>query len=538
MRPDEHGPVDPSSRSTHRRGIVRVGLADVGSSGCPEALAAKVRSRRVWRRSGWRDFALGPLMDALDRVEFEGLDEEVVADELVRTRGTFGSDEAPAHPGLVAWSVEAYRNFLAARRTHLDADATRCPRPVRSGWVIVHPKTPPDHRGVHRYEQTCWGRRYESEDGSVREIWLLGLSVPGKRSPLVVTAAANVAAFGGPPRVLDRVRVVEFGARSPVAEQHADWTVEQVRLRAQELVWPRLQAIVDGTGRKPGRDCASCSEAADCVDVPRVDLLPDIVAVDGPIRDLSVTDLRIYRSCPARYHLQRQLRIRDVELVENEAIVIGRAVDADLRARHADGSQGPRCEAGQEPGEAIAALPEQSRRVASRMLEHHSAMCPFPDVDSYDGALPNQVVVYDERLRVVFIAEPDHLYPRWGGWVWRETKTSARRPFPDRSLLSQFPQLALALLMVASGALGRDVARSRVEFEQLRSDGCALEELDPGRQNVVAEARAVIGGLVAPLLADTEYQPTPGRDCLGCEVRRWCAPGSRHVAEQKGGPAA
>jgi hypothetical protein len=103
--------------------------------------------------------------------------------------------------------------------------------------------------------------------------------------------------------------------------------------------------------------------------------------------------------------------------------------------------------------------------------------------------------------------------------------------------MRQFPQLALAVLIVASGALGRDVTRSRVELEQLRPDGCALEELDPGNPAVVAEAREVISEVVAPLLADTAYDATPGRDCADCEVRRWCVPGSQHVARQMGVPA-
>lgn len=519
--------------------MVRVSATDTGSSGCPQALAIKVRPARRGRAYGasaLRDFTLGPLMAALNRVEFDGLDGEAVVEELARTRGVFSSDEAPAHSSLVSWSVEAFRNYRAAWQNHQKTVTTRCSHPVRPEWVVVHRRDTPDHRGVHRYEQTCWGRRYQSEDGSVREVWLLGFTTPKERPSVVYSTAANVAAFGGLGSP-DRVRVVMFGAMSPVAQQLPEWTVEQVRLRARDEVAPRLRAVVDGTERRAGGDCAQCPLTSGCAALPSADLLPDIPAVSGPRRELSVTDLRHYRSCPARYHLLMQLHIRDVETVESQPVVMGRAVDAALRKRHTGSSRPRRCAPDQPLDEVVTALSEESRRSASLMLAHHSALCPFPDVEEHDDEPRNLAVVHDERLGVIFIAAPDLLYPRSGGWVWRETKTSTRRLPRDRPLLQQVPQLALAVLMLASGALGRDVARSRVELEQLRPDGCALEELEPGNPAVLAEAREVIGGLVRPLLADTVFEPTPGRDCTGCEVRRWCGPGSQHVARQAGVPA-
>jgi hypothetical protein len=538
MKPDTHGEMRRGDTVADHGQVVRVSTTDIGSSGCPQALAIKVRPEQQYRSVGapaLRDFTLGPLMAALNRVEFDRHDEEAVVEELIRTRGAFGSDESPAHPGLVAWSVEALHNYLAAWRTHQATVPSPCPRPVRSRWLIVHCRGRPDHRNVRQYEQTCWGRRYQSEDGSVREVWLLGLTTPKERPSAVYAAAANVAAFGSTSSP-DRVRVVVFGAMSPVADQVSEWTAEEVRSRAKDEVAPRLIAIVDGTERRAGRDCAQCRLAPGCAALPSADLLQDVPAVRGPRRALSANDLRHYQSCPARYHLLLQLKIRDIDIAESQPIVLGRAVDAALRARHAGGSR-PRCRPDQPLEDIVTALPEDSRSSAAQMLAQHSALCPFPDVDEHDGESRNLVVVHDERLRVVFFAAPDLLYPRAGGWVWRETKTSGRKLRRDQPLLKQFPQLALAVLMLASGALGRNAARSRVELEQLRPDGRALEELDPGTPAVVAEAREVISGLVRPLLADTTYEPTPGRDCASCEVRRWCAPGSHHVAEQTGVPA-
>lgn len=516
--------------------MIRVSTSDIGSSDCPKALALKVRPEsrtRTRDAPALLDFTLGPLMDALDRVEFGGREEEDVIDELVRTRGAFGGNAAPAHPGLVSWSVEAFHNYRAAWRSRQETVIIPCSRPVRYPWMITHSRETPDHRGVRRYEQTCWGRRYQSEDGSVREMWLLGLTTPKARSPVVHAAAANIAAFGGS-RSSDRVRLVGFGAMSPLAQQFADWTVDEIRQRAADEVAPRLHAIVDGTERRAGRDCAACSLAPGCAALPSASLIPDVHVADGPRRVLSVTDLRYYTSCPARYHLARQLHLHDVDTVESQRIAMGRTVDAILRDRHAS-TRPDRCAPDQPNDEFDAELSAENRHLASRMLARHAAWCPFPDVDEYDGPPINQVVVHDERLNVIFIAAPDLVYPRSGGWVWRETKTSQRRLRRDRSLLRQVPQLALAVLMVASGALGRDIDHSAVEFEQLRPDGSTLEELDPGNPAVVVEAREIIGEAVRSLTSDSAYEPAPGPACADCAVRRWCTPGSQHIAQQRGG---
>lgn len=516
--------------------VVRVSVTDIGSSGCPQALAIKVRpapGKRSRDTPALNDFTLGPLMAALDQVEFDDHDDETVVEALMRTRGVFGTDRPPAHPGLVSWSVEAFRNYRAAWRAHQETTSTPCPRPVRVEWVIKHHRDQPDRRGLLTYLQTCWGRRYQSEDGSLREMWLLAFTTPRERPPIVYAAAANVAATGGMTSP-ERVRVVAFGAMSPVAEQLLEETVEHVHQRARTEVTPRLSEIVDATERRPGGDCAECPLTPGCPEVPMVDLLPDLAPVRGGRWELSVTDLRYHDSCPARYHLLRQLHVRDIETTENQFITIGRTVDIALRNQHAAGFRSSRCRADQPQDEAVLALPEQSRHLATRMLVNHAKLCPYPDVDEHHDEPRDRVVVHDERLGIVFVADPDLLYPRSGGWVWRETKTSSRRLSRDRPLLRQVPQLALAVLIVASGALGRDTGSSRVELEQLRADGCTLEELDPGNPGVLAEARAVIGGMVGRLLADTTFEAVPGKDCVSCEVRRWCTPGSRHVTEQAG----
>ncbi|MEC3980450.1 PD-(D/E)XK nuclease family protein [Amycolatopsis sp. H20-H5] len=450
------------------------------------------------------DFTLGTLMDAVNLAEFDGRNDAAVIDELARTQGTFGAGKPPAHSGLVAWSIEAFRNYRAAWRAHQEAMPTPCSVPVRSRWKISHRRDAADHRGVRQYEQTCWGRRYRSEDDHIREMWLLGLTTPSGRPEEVTTAAANVAAFGGngPP---DQVRVVLFGATSSVAVPVLDRTTEQIRARAREKVAPRLLEIVDGTTRQAGRDCAVCPDTPGCAALPAADLLPEVTTVPGPRRTLSVTDLRYHQGCPARYHLRRQLHLRDTGLIESRPILIGRAVDATLRDRHTGRPR--RCRPDDPAGEDVAALLKEDQRSAREILARHATLCPFPDVEEVRDDQHQFIVAHHTRLDVVFGGTPDLLYRRADTWVWRETKTSRRRLRRDRPLLRQVPQLALAVLILSAGAPGRSPGRSRVELEHLRPDGCALEELDPVNPAVVAEARKVIGELAGPLLGDTACAP-------------------------------
>ncbi len=467
-------------------------------------------------------------MDALNLAEFTNRADADVVDSLARTRGTFGADRPPAHDGLIRWSIDAFRNYRTAWRARQAAVPNLVP--VRAPWKITHRNDAVDQRGVSRYEQTCWGRRYQSVDDSVREMWLLSLAAPVERLEIVTLAAANVAAFGGE-GVPEKVRVVLFGATSPIVEPVVELTAAQIRDQAQEKVAPKLVEIVDGTARHPGRDCGSCPDVPACPALAAADLLPGVPTVPGPRRTLSVTDLRYHRSCPAKYHLRRQLKLRDTGLVESRPVLVGRAVDSTLRERHTGGAR--RCRPGDAPGGEVVALPEDDRRTALEMLARHAALCPFPDVDEVRNDRHRFVVAYDKRLDVVVGGTPDLLYQQAGRWVWRETKTSRRRLRRDRSLLREVPQLALAVLILSARAPEGSPGGSRIELEQLRPDGCALEEVDPTDPARVAEAREVIGELVEPVLRDTTFAPSPGDGCAECEVRRWCAPGIEYLTANR-----
>ncbi len=158
------------------------------------------------------------------------------------------------------------------------------------------------------------------------------------------------------------------------------------------------------------------------------------------------------------------------------------------------------------------------------MLRNHRALCPLDGLGPAEIVQPQKrLAAYDPIADTVVIADPDLLYTDRDGWVWRETKTAGKRTWEGRSLLSSYPQVALAMLFMAAGVPGdTDLRRSRIELELLREDGSAFEVFDPSDPALLAEARDIISSLAAGWAVDETYDPAPGKHCADCEVRRWC----------------
>ena len=92
------------------------------------------------------------------------------------------------------------------------------------------------------------------------------------------------------------------------------------------------------------------------------------------------------------------------------------------------------------------------------MMARHVAICPLKYADRDMPLSTEPVLAFDDPASdTVVIAEPDLLYWDGGGRVWRETKTTGY--IADRSgkdSLEVYPQAALALVLLAEGALGGD----------------------------------------------------------------------------------
>lgn len=156
-------------------------------------------------------------------------------------------------------------------------------------------------------------------------------------------------------------------------------------------------------------------------------------------------------------------------------------------------------------------------------MRHHAEVCPLQHVPS-DGTVhvEPRLTWDDQQANVLVIAEPDLLYRDRDSWVWREVKTSGSDHRRGTDLLAEYPQLALAVVVLARGELGGTRARSRVELELLRPSGVDLKVIDPYTPTVRRHAEAVVRDLVLRWRADDEFLPRPGARCTRCEVAKWC----------------
>jgi PD-(D/E)XK nuclease superfamily protein len=541
---------------------------DDGQS-CPVALSVTARPllqahpKPPYIAAAVQDFTLGPLMDALDLIEHRGESVQDVVEQLWSSQGTFGHTRRPgAHPGLLEWTANALSRFLAARAEDQEtriAGGHAPTSPVEHAWVVLRRLNRPDRRGASTYEATGWGRRYAASDGSARDLWLLSFGqAKSDRPASVKAAAAHVAAYGQPCtggrgpypfRALElppdhpsrtlpsRVRVLDFGCGDGNLVPLVDWDRQQVDQHFAVDAKPALARAVDGGRPRPGSSCVDCKALGGCRALPQTPGLLTVAASSEPQarRSVSVSDLRAYAACPAQYHLVRQLKLKTPR-PENEAIRRGRAVDAWLNDRHRPPVSG-NCRSTPSAVDTAAwirttfSLSEEGAGTGARMLLEHKAYCSLDGLGQEEQVLvQHQVTCYDRESNLVWIATPDLLHTRSGGWTWRETKTSTSLLFEGEPLLRRYPQLALAVLMLNAGVLGGDLARSRVELEVLYPDDATLEEVDPSRPSVVREARDVLTSMAEPWLQDRTFQPSPGRNCEGCEALDWCEPGRTHQA--------
>ncbi|MGW4647340.1 PD-(D/E)XK nuclease family protein [Kitasatospora sp. NPDC004289] len=414
----------------------------------------------------------------------------------------------------------------------------------------------PDARGISRFEQTAWGLRCQSPDGRYRDLWLPSKTVGRTDRPAAeLAAAAYVLATGeegprprwdGPftpagrqsPRP-ERVRIFAYGCTEGEPHLLLDWDQEETRQQYLEHAVPALRRASLGTEARPGTSCVSCKAVSGCAKLPRTSGLwggaPG--GTPRPRRSLSAWDLRVHTTCPAQYHLTRQLGIKAL-LPETDATVRGRLVDKALELRHRAQPARP-CREAPRPADPADwgadefRLTGDAAMLAAAMLAQHDALCPLGSRGPRDLVQPtHQLTSYIPELDVVVMATPDLLYTRGDAWYWRETKTSSSRLYERKPLMRQYPQLALAVLLMNARVPEGELHRSRVEFELLHADDCVLEVLDPSRPAVVAEARELVAELAEPLLRDAGFEPAPEEHCHRCEVRSWCTPGREYTTER------
>ncbi|MFF5438461.1 PD-(D/E)XK nuclease family protein [Streptomyces achromogenes] len=504
-------------RRTSQVITVSVGMFKGREFRCPAADALKARGYLPVqpvprRRERLEHFTLGPFMAACD------------ARNRAATSGSSPGRQrsAPLHDGLRAWSEHGTAMYEAA----FPADPS-CPlTEVAERWTYRYRPSGSDSRDTEEYHFTVWGRCLATSDGTHRELRLpvhrLGRTLPPDG---FIAAAALVLAEGVPGPLPEHVRIVEFALLDGRTRQLFAGSRAQALALYREHGPTALADILNGQEYRPGPSCAECPYVRAC---PALRATPGLLGVEAegrPRRTWSVTNGRNYRVCPARDHMRR-LRLPVADSVERDATAErGRAVHAYLAHRHGHGSPRP-CTA-EVPDQWVPDgfdLPDHERVLGARLLRRHAAVCPLRCVqDGTDVRTEPRVVRHDTAADVVVIADPDLLYRDGNSWVWRETKTSAAERRSSRPLLELYPQLALAVLLVARGDLGGSPARARVELEVLRPGGADLEIIDPFAPANRTAAEQIVRSMVAVWHGDDQFTPAPGRSCERCEVARWCS---------------
>ncbi|EFE69834.1 predicted protein [Streptomyces viridosporus ATCC 14672] len=526
--------------------LVRVGPGTGGSEEhtCPAHAAAKARpalrpARRLrLPKPELETFTLGPVVDTVDRVEFHG---ETPDRALARLRS-----RAPAlHPGHLTYAEHAVRTYLGA----CDGDGERRLLPVRPYWVA-------QRENGRSWELYAWWRRYESADGRLREYRRLRHGEAKDSEPGEIAIAVYVAVHGrragwprpwsrafqpyGPGTRPERVRVVEVGLADGRSRVQFDGTAEEADAYYAEHGHPHVARAVAGGRPAPGSSCVDCKQFTACEAVPRRPGVLGISSRVAPLRKVSVSDLRYHAACPAQGFLRALHLPRSDEY--GSAARLGQAVHGWIEKLHRRPGQPPCVPAdmpaeGENWTEGRWRVPDEDAVTGRAMLLHHVDACPFQDAALIQRVEPEALrVVHDTAAQAVVIAKPDLLYLEDGSWVWRELKTTRKRRRPDEDLLETYPQLALAVTLLAQGALGGDPGGSRVEVEVLRPDGSdphVIDPTDPGRQR---KALSVLRRYAGPWREDERWEARPGPHCPFCPVSRWCpsnAPDGVVAGEEK-----
>ncbi|WP_405581650.1 PD-(D/E)XK nuclease family protein [Streptomyces sp. NBC_01092] len=527
---------------TGDEGLLRVGPGTGGDEEhtCPSHAAAKARPA-LWSAERLRlpkpeqeTFTLGPVMDAIDRVEFDG-------EGVERALAELGSRTPALHPGHLTYVEHAVRKYLDVQAGGGEGPAAL--RPVRPYWVA-------QRENGRFWEMYAWWRRYESPDGRVREYRRLRHGVAKGSQPGEIAIAVYVAVHGrtaawprkwgrrfqpyGPASRPERVRVIEIGLADGKDAVQFDGTAEDAEAYFTEHGRAHVSRVVAGGDPVPGSSCIDCKQFTGCDAVTRTPGVLGLTSRVAPLRKVSASDLRYHRTCPAQEFL-RSLHLPKSDEYGSSA-KLGQAVHGWIEALH--GREGrPACTVADMPGEGENwtggrwRVGDDDASVGREMLLHHVDACPFQDTALVDRVEAEALrVVHDTAAQALVVAKPDLLYREDGSWVWRELKTTRKRRWYHQDLLDEFPQLALAVALLARGALGGDPAGSRIEVEVLRPDGSDLNIIDPTDPGRLEKALSVLRALAGPWRVDDAHEARPGPHCQWCPVSRWCpsaAPGER-----------
>ncbi len=399
-------------------------------------------------------------------------------------------------------------------------------------------------------EWWAWGLLHVSRDSQVRDFHLLRWGTAGAR-PMTdaalgivarVAAEATVAADGlrwserwypapAQPRPGARVRVHEIGVLDGSVALLLDCSVEEALGRHEKSLPGALLALAGGSAT-PGGHCAECAIRPECTALPRLRGVSGVIAHSPFTRRFSPSELVAARSCTWRHHLHRELHLPAEHEGSTAAQTRGSRVHRWLEEAH---GRGVPCTAEDLPESGVGEVGERlgwdepTARAVRRFLLPHLEQCPLAGGEAVAVFPEWTLTAWDTDADVVLTTRTDLVVDQGDVVVVRETKTADARRLPpgESDLLDYFPQVALAVCLVADGldpvsGLVGPPRPGVVELELLTEDHGAVVRFSTTDEETVHQARVVLAELIDPLLAAAP-QPDPGPHCRWCPVSRWCA---------------
>ncbi|MFD9702117.1 PD-(D/E)XK nuclease family protein [Lentzea sp. NPDC059081] len=494
--------------------------------------ALRVESGAPAPRQAGATTALGKV---LDHVEHDGLP---VTEAVTRWRK---HADRPPPPMLVGWVTKAVRYYLTACAEIVWAEELPGESklaPVSRNWGRRRRVESDGGEVVH--EEVVSGRRFEGE--GVRELRLLRTrSVRDRaRDEAEIALAAGVVASASvvlsgmwdrraltlrPALAPHRVRVVEIGCSDGSHNVLFEGTSQEAHEKYQRDAESLVSEAASGTEYLPGSDCGGCDLVGQC---PAVPVRPGLLGVDGgglSRRSWSLSSGRSFDDCPARLVAERLFLPRERATEDSDHTRRGQAVHGWLEDLHRR-VPARACAADETPPTPDAwsagrwSVSGEQARLGVQMIADHSLTCalrgPAGDVEAHPE---RPVVVFDPKANVVVVAKTDLLCRSGDVWKVRETKTVS--VLDESDLMTQFPQLALAVVLSAEDGL-RAGDHVRVELERLSATGPVVTELDVDDPEVVAAARSVVQARVGAWHASPALTAKPGRVCKTCPFTQWC----------------
>ena len=404
---------------------------------------------------------------------------------------------------------------------------------------------------------TAWGLTYTNSDASQRELRLLRVKSLRGRDPMTtqaIAAAAHVAATGaaavtdgrGAPYLLNttsdslpnRVVVREVSLLDGTDRIVFEGSPNQARSAWRPFGSSVVGPLTDGGSLRSGRDCLRCKALPVCDELPTDPGLLGLPTNGTHPRTLAPTGLSVWRGCPARY-LYRELGLPRADTPTTPARDRGIAVHDWLAAAH---QRGAACSPEDLPDldtvaknadvghvARAAGVHVERYKDAYPYLRQHISICPLAGGQVTEVWPERDIAVFDTDADVLVTCRPDLLFRTTVDAVWRETKSMAQLPSAtDEELLVQFPQVALAVCLLADNATGDPRLHhgpnqgALVDIEILGLTGTRVAQFDATNEETVATARAAMASGCHDWHRDDAFAANPGDRCGACEVARWC----------------